>query len=147
MKFDIASNPDPLPFGEGDDTFSLSLKQITGEERMAILDAARSGLMVEVQSNIDRLVIGWQGVVGADGNPVPLEYDEDGLKMKRFDAFLGVISCEMQIRVIAGILAFVGIPTGNIDEIVKIFGNAGDKPDTAPTAPPDDATTTSASGG
>lgn len=148
MKFDLAPNPDPLPFGKGDKAFKLRLKPCTGEERMAILDAARSDSLCSVQVSVDRLVIGWEGVVDAAGNPVPLEYQEDGITKKRFNAFLGAISCEMHIRVLAGILAFVDIPTGDIDQVVKIFGNTEEaKPDTAPTAPPGDATPATASGG
>lgn len=145
MKFDIHTLPDPLVFGDGDERFSLRLKHITGEERMAILDAAREGSMQLVQNTVQRVVIGWEGVCGADGNPVPFQYQEDSVTKNRLNEFLGAIRIEMQVRVIAGILVYVGIPTDDVEEVVKIFG--GSKADLAPTPPPADATPTPASGG
>jgi len=145
MKYDIHTLPDPLVFGEGDQQFSLRLKQITGEERMAILDAVRDGSMQLVQNTIERVVLGWEGVCGADGNPVPFQYREENVTKNRLNEFLGAISIEMQVRVIAGILAYVGIPTDDVEEIVKVFG--GSKDDLSPTPPPASATPTPASGG
>jgi hypothetical protein len=147
MNFNISPKPDPLAFGEGMDHFKLHVKPITGEERMCMLDAVRSNSLVDIQSAVERMVIGWDGVQDENGHPVPFEFRDGTITKNRFDQLLGSISCELQLRVIGGLLAFVGIPAVDIGLVIRAFGGEETIEATAPTPPPGDAMLTNASGG
>lgn len=148
MQFDIHHKPDPLSFGEGDDAFKLMPKAPTGAERAAILDACDAGSYAEIQHAIERIIVGWDGVADPEGRPVPFETQDGGTVKKLLNDFLGAVPLAVQIKVIAGVLAFVGVPTGDVERLVKVFEQSDLEPgELDPTTPPDSATPTSASGG
>lgn len=142
MKIDIFQAPPPLEFGTGDQAFKLHLKRFTGAERQAVIDAIRADSLDQVQREIESLVIAWDNVLGADGNPLPFEAkDEKGRLVRNISRFMGAIPLAMQLEVIAGVLVFMGIPRGEMDDLIKsLTGVTGTKPEVDPTSEPGGAT-------
>lgn len=146
MKADLISNPPPLSFGEGEDQFKLHLRRFTSDDRLAIVDAASRGL-VHVQNAANKLVITWENVVDPSGNPIPFaRMNERGEQVSNLPAFLGSLPLEMHVRVLAGLLAFVGIPTADVEAIVGPLA-VREKPTSPPTPPAGGATPPTASTG
>ena len=145
MKVDFHGRPKPLEFGEGETAFKLHLKPMDASDRMSIFDAAMQESMVLVELAIEHVVIGWESVLDSDGNPIPFEVEEKGGVKKNLARFLGCLPVVDHMRVIGGVLAFAGVPTGNVDNLVNTF--SATPVDSAPTPPPDKRTTKDASGG
>ena len=78
MKIDIFSAPPALSFGRGDNAFKLRLKRFTDSERMRIIDACAEMNFRRMQEAVDDIVIGWEGVCDAQGQPIPFEAMGDG---------------------------------------------------------------------
>lgn len=145
MRVDIFGAPPPLKIGEGEKSFQLLVKRFTGAERSRVTDAALSMSVERLHDAICPLVIGWENVCGPDGQPIGFEgMDAAGRPERRINAFLGAVDLETQMAVFAAIMAFVGIPTGDIDAITTAIRGA--KQDLRPTSTPDAATPASASG-
>lgn len=127
MKIDFVSAPPPLTFGRGDEAFTLSLKRVDAAERAAVLDAIQASSHMQVQAELERCVVGWANVCDANGVAVSFEEeDEKGRKTRNLSKFLGALALVDQMRVMVGLLAFIGIPTESADGIIKQLMAAGD---------------------
>ncbi len=127
MKLDFLSPPPPLRFGTGDDAFALKLRRIDAADRAAVLDAIQASSHMQVQAELERHVTGWENVCDANGVAVPFEEEDDkGHKTRNLSKFLGALALSDQMRVMIGLLAFIGIPTEAAETIVKQLVKAGD---------------------
>lgn len=134
MKVDIVSPPPPLKFGEGPDAFSLRLKRWSGDERAMVIDAHQSGSLTQLQLAIEPLVIAWENVTREDGTAIALHRtDEHGRQVSNFSAVMGAAPLATQYEVIAGIIAFMGIPVGNIEAVLKQLRKGGEAASIDPT--------------
>lgn len=145
MNVDFCGQPKPLEFGEGENAFKLHLKAIDSTDRMAIFDAVMENSMSAIQYAIERVVIGWENIFDTEGRPIPFEVQEEGGVKKNLARFLGCIPVADHMRVMVGILAFAGVPTGNVEQLVKALGTPA--VDVDPTSRPGASTTKDASGG
>lgn len=146
MKLSLFENPPPLWFGEGDAKFALLLRACTESDRMHILDSLSIGLAA-LQAAVNRLVIGWQNVLDAAGNPIPFEAMEaDRRKVCNLGRFLGAVPLAVQFEVLTAIVAFVGLPTTSLAEIAATLPG-GETVDARPTEKPASATPAGASPG
>lgn len=145
MRVDLFRSPPPLTIGKGEQSFNLLLKRFSGSERSRVTDAALSMSVERLHEAICPLVIGWENVCGLDGQPIGFEgMDGSNRPQPRINAFLGAVPLETQMEVFAAIMAFVGIPTGDIDAVTKAIKGASE--DLRPTSPPDAGTQMNASG-
>lgn len=147
MRISLADRPAVLTFGEGADAFSLIMKRMTGEDRLAIVDVSFSQSYAEMQRACGRLVADWQNVCNEDGTPIPFKVQaKDKTWTDNFTQMMGAIPFGMQMRVLAGIMGFAGVPTEGIDQVIRnIDGGDGNASD--PIGAPDANTGTGASGG
>lgn len=144
MKIDICQAPPTLWFGAGDRRFGLDLKRFTAVERAMVVDALVRNDFAEVQRAAGGLVVGWREVCNEQGLPIPFEeMDLDRRVVRNLDKFLGAVPMVDQMRVLAGILAFLGVPASNVEYLVRAFA-PGETADPRPTQPPDGATPRSA---
>lgn len=154
MKIDIVSKPPPLGFGEGEGAFALLLERFTGGQRAAILDACSSmACNIEgLQAACGRIVGDWQNVCDVNGSPLAYVVEEGGFKRNRFNEFMGALPLIMQLRVLVGIVEFVGIPReaitipAIIESLEKLGGAAGRDGLPSPTSTPGATTSAAASG-
>ena len=140
QRVDIQQAPPPVSFGEGEEQFSLRLKRFNAAERMAVIDAVASQEFERVELALERLVIGWEGVCNEQGMPIPFDAmdGETHRPVRNLGIFLAVVPLKVQAQVLAGLLAFLGVPVGNVEYLVRALGvEAGE---TRPTSPPADAT-------
>lgn len=145
MRVDIYSAPPGQDFGEGDQKFTLHLRRFDGDDRMALLDAITAGSFEQIQKRLNRIVCGWKDVEGPQGNPLPFEVQDDKGKITcNLPAFLGSIDFVPQLKVMAGLLAFLQIPNGDVLRVLKILGDAFSA---SPTTPPAGNMPATASGG
>ena len=159
MKIDIISKPPPLPFGEGVDGFKLLLERYTGEQRLAVLDACMSGsptLSGEASASLQalqfachRVVADWENVCDANGTPIPIIREDEKGKRSVFGEFMGALPITMQLKVLAGIVAFMGIPVSavRIPQLIEVFEKLGEGGRQNPTGSSGSATDSTASGG
>lgn len=154
MQVDLFTLPSPLKFGEGDNAFSIQLRRFTQQERLAVLDAVQSDgagriSLAQIQRAAGQLVIGLMGVTTIGGERLTLQsiHSEGGGDAEKFDRFLAVLPISRSIDVLAGILAFVGLPRKAVDAIRTAFAWEEGTADPTPTNPPDANTPANASGG
>lgn len=134
MRINIWEEPAPIRIGEGEAAFSLKLKRFTATERAAIWDAVASRRYAEVQAETARLIVGWEDVLDENGRPIPFNGTSADGKTTTLEAFLGRITPAMQGRVMCAILAFIGIPTKDLDSFREAFeAFSGEKMATDPT--------------
>jgi len=121
MKVDLFALPPALPFGEGAEAFKLHLRPLDSGDSAMLLDAVSSGSYSEMFHAAGRLVIGWEGVDGLDGIPIPFEVMDEKTRrpMSRFGRFVGAIPMVDRLRILAGILAFCGIPQQTITNLIE----------------------------
>lgn len=148
MNIDIYGPPAPLRFGEGAAAFGLKLKRFSDTERMAIVDAIAAASFEAIQRAVDAIVIGWEDVRDAAGHELPFTREEDGRTVANLPRFLGAIPLELQATVLAGIVAFVGVPGEQAEGLARALKASGaGSAETGPTTPPASGTPAGASGG
>ena len=129
MQLDIYKIPEPLQIGEGKTAFRIRLRRFSGSDVAAIIDAISTGSLDAISAAISRIIIGWEGVAGPDGAPLPFEEEKEGVTVKNLDAFFGAAGPGIHVQVIHAVIGFVGIPTKDLDGLLKVLG-------TYPTPPP-----------
>lgn len=129
--------PPPLEFGEGDQAFKLHVRPPNTIDRAGVLDAMAGGSFVGIQRMIESLITGWDGVCGPDGSPIPFEgTTPDGATGKMFSRVMGFIPLTLQFEIVAGVLAFVGVPKDNAEAFAKAVEAAvGVRPNADPITP------------
>lgn len=146
MIVELFEPPPPLSFGSGDTAFTLRVRRIDAVARAALVDAAATGSFAEMQRAVLPLVIGWQNVVDMQGHPIPFESMDGDRRVCYLPAFLAVLPFVEQVRVIAAVMAFFGVPGVQVERIVSTI-SASLGAETDPTPPPVANTTGGASGG
>jgi hypothetical protein len=145
MRVDIVSNPKPLAFGQGEGAFNLQLRRWSSIERAMVFDAVASQSLFQMQVAIEGLVLGWTGVTDAAGVPVPFERLNDQNKtVSNFSAVMGAVGVDVQVEVVLAIIAFLGIPVGDVEKTVRSLRPTGDL---RPTSTQDGAMPPTASNG
>jgi hypothetical protein len=124
MKIDIVTAPPALEFGDGEGRFALRLKRFSGAERMAICDAVASGNLAAMQRAVGQVVVGWENVLDAAGNPIGFDCSEDGGLKNRFDGLMGALPLPMVGQVMAAIIAFVGL-RADAEAVRSAFARSG----------------------
>lgn len=146
LQVDPFSPPKPLEFKVGSGTFQLLVRRFDAADRGLIMDAVSSGSLAEMFHSVSRLVLGWVNVVDPSGNPIPFErVDDKGRPVNQMNAVMGAAPMIVQLRVLSGLLAYVGVPTESIEAAIKAM--ATEVIDPSPTLPPDGKTQSNASGG
>ena len=127
MRFDVYRNPEPIEFGGGDETFTLLLKPYSGEERMAIFDAAETGSVMAMQLAAARFITGWANVSSADGKPLPFEeIDAKGNKTPNLDRVLGAMPTALHGEIISAVMVFAGFPLERAQALCRGLGSERD---------------------
>lgn len=145
MKVDIISTPEPLRFGKGAESFALKLRRWSDVDRALVFDAVASESLLSMQVAVTPLVIGWEGVTDKADIPVPFEkVSAQGRTESNFGAVMGAVSPDIQVEVVLGIVAFIGIPVGDVERRVAALRPPGDL---RPTTTQDSATPSPASNG
>lgn len=150
MKIDIISKPPALPFGKGEDQFSILLERWTGEQRALILDACMDGGSIQaLQFACQRIVGDWQNVCDENNNPIPILREDEKGKRSLFGEFMGAIPITLQLDVLTGIVAFVGIPREAIKlpQLIEVLEKAGKGGTPNPTGSSASAGPSTVSGG
>lgn len=129
MKINIFDAPPTLWFGdEGDpDRFGLAIKRYSGSDRMGVFDAVASGSFEAIEQSAARLVTGWDNVRDERGNAIPFETEDKGRTIRNLDIFLGAMPLLLQMDVMLGVIAFIGVPNPDLratrERLVEVIAN------------------------
>lgn len=146
----------PLAFGAGDDGFRLRIKRLSALDRTALIDAACTDSFTAIQAAVEEVVEDWEGVVDERGRPVPFwghepildaegapivdEHQEPKTRrVKQLGKFLGGQPLAVQVDVMAGVLAYAGLPSLIVENLREVIGRKlriAVRPD--PTPPPEE---------
>lgn len=119
-----SKQPRAIPVSDGEQSFELRHKRLTGYEKLAIHEAITAGV-VAVQrgvadagglglSHITEIlwakVIGWEGVLDAAGNPKPFQTENaEGIKQTHLNEVMGEVPTKAIVRAVFLQLAINGI--------------------------------------
>lgn len=110
-----------LAIGDGDEGFTLLVRPPTDAEAVAIGAALAEGCFAACQLAIRPLVVGWEGVNGPDGGPVPFT-DNDG--RSNLGRFLGSVPFALQMRVLFAVLQSAGADGALVERLWRRWETA-----------------------
>lgn len=143
-----------LRFQEGTDSeFALAIRPLKASDRMSLIDAAINGGFNAVLKCVGGLVERWEGVVDAQGQPLPFQKpDADSPDpASSFDRVFGFAPFPIMVEVVVKVLTFAGLrrEAENMAHVLsRASGDAGSGDgDARPTEPPSSGPATNASSG
>ncbi len=111
MRLDVDVFSDPVPIRFDDAGFSVRVRRPTARDLAAALDVCLSGSLERMTDAALGLIVGFDGITGPDGRPVPDEVrDGDGRTVRAAPRILAALGPRIQFDVVAGVLAFCGVP-------------------------------------
>ncbi len=126
LKVDIFNPPPPLRINEGKpDAFSIHPAKITDADLGALFDALVSRSLEMIARACRPLITGWDDIVGPEGQPIPFNTPDDKQNLQPNTAvILGAAGFANQLRCYAAIMAYAGLPKGDIERVIAECGVA-----------------------
>lgn len=142
MRIDVLSKPPALPFGSGDEAFSVTPRRMTEVDRGAFLDAfaAEEARFATLSALAAGMIESWSGLQHPDGSELrPYATFPDGSKISGAHV-MAALPLRWQIEIIVAMAAFCGLPEEGLAEMrrgLAAWGareSRGDAPDPTPSS-------------
>lgn len=128
----------PIEIVDGDVSFKLYIRPLTGADRLELVDALATGEFARLQRAVEPLIASWEGVCDENGSPRSFNVvNGQGNRVDQLGLFFKAVPFAAQIKTVLGIAAFAGVPRNLLDPVVASFERVlGTKIDIDPLSPP-----------
>lgn len=141
MKVKIYTQIEPLTIGSGEDAFTIQLRELTDQDRLAAMRAiAADADFAALGAVTNGMINGWGNVRDENGNVIPFETkDANGNKVCNLDRVMASLPMPVRGQVMCAVLAVCGVPKQFVESLLKGFGAMANL-DPTTTPPPGTAT-------